>query len=226
LAEPAISRAEYARETGLDPEATWIALLPGSRKRAVRVTLPAMAAAATLLQQRSGREYSFLLPIASNLDEGWLRNEIAHSGAFPGPRIVIVKNARPALHQSSAAVVTSGTATVEAALMGCPFVAVYRLSPLTFWAAKRLVKVPFAAMPNLIAGRQIVPEFLQNDFTPERVAAELQALLEDQSKREQMIAGFAEVREKLRSRPGAQQSSAIERAADAVLRALPSSGNR
>lgn len=222
LAEPAISRAQYAREYALDPEALWIALLPGSRKREVRAILPNLTRAAALLRKQLQAGYEFILPIASGLDPKWLQDQM--KALEPG--IKVVKDARAALHHSSAAAVTSGTATVEAALMGCPFVAVYKLSPITFWAARRLVKVPFAAMPNLVAGRQIVPELLQNDFTPERVAAELRAILEQRDTREQMIAGFAEVCESLRSKTGALQASAIERAADAILRTVPSTGTR
>ena len=226
LAEPSISRAEYARENGIDPAATWIALLPGSRKREVRATLPVMVEAATHLQKATGGSYGFILPVASSLETAWLNQQLAGSVGGASIRVSLVKNAGVALLHSKAAVVASGTATVEAALMGCPFVAVYRLSPLTFWAAKRLVRVAHAAMPNLIAGHQVVPELLQDDFTPENVAAELQKLLEDQTKREQMIVGLAEVRDRLRTQPGARRGTAVERAADAILRCLPSSGNR
>jgi len=232
LAEPAISRAEYARENGLDPKATWIALLPGSRKREVFSNLKTMLESAVLLGREVTSKVEFLIPVAANLEASWMRMRIAEvemSTREPDLElftIVPVSSARPALYHSGAAVIASGTATVEAALMGCPFVAVYRLSTLTFWAAKRLVKVSHAAMPNLIAGREIVPELLQNDFTAERVAAELKSLLEDHSKREHMIAGFAEVRSKLGTQPGARRGTAIERAADAILRCLPSSGAR
>ena len=110
--------------------------------------------------------------------------------------------------------------------MGTPFVAVYRLSALTFLAARRLVKVPFVAMPNLIAGRQIVPELLQEKFTPQSVAAELKKIISDGPEREQMLAALAEVCDKLRFSGRARGATAIERAADAVLRAAPPSGDR
>ena len=227
LADPTISREEYARQNRLDPAATWVALLPGSRRREVQATLSTLAEGAAFLRKDAQRPYSFLVPVASNLDFDWVTQQI--KSCLPPSRdltITPVNDARLALFHSRAAVVTSGTATVEAALMGCPFVAVYRLSPLTFWLAKRLARVLFAAMPNLIAGRQIVPELLQADFTPERVAVELGALLEDGERRQQALAGLAEVRQKLKSGPDVRKANAVERAADAILRLLPPDESR
>jgi lipid-A-disaccharide synthase len=122
--------------------------------------------------------------------------------------------------------VASGTATVQAAVIGNPFVVVYRVSGATFWAAKRLVRYPAEipapvdelgnlpiGMVNLIAGRRVVPELIQERFTAENVAAALRPLLEDGPERERMIADLAEVRAKLRLGGG---SSAIQRVCDAV----------
>ena len=231
LNDPSISREEYARQNGLDAAKPWIALLPGSRKKEVRSNLRTMVEAVANLQKKSHKNFQFIIPIAANLDTGWMRMSLARtriSTVEPdSPAAVIaVSDARSALFHSRAALVASGTATVEAALMGCPFVAVYRLSPLTFWIAKRLVKVSYAAMPNLIAGRQIVTELLQNNFTPERAAAEMGALLEEGIKRQQVLTGLAEVRQRLKSGSDARKGSAIERAADAILRVLPPSEAR
>ena len=110
--------------------------------------------------------------------------------------------------------VASGTATVEAAVIGTPFVMVYRVSPLTYLLGRRLVKVPFYAMPNLIAGRQVIPELVQDDFTAERLAAELNKIIPDGPEREKMIGGLADVRAKLK---GTEAVAASERAADAVI---------
>src|SRR5205807_501859 len=132
LADPAISRQEYARENSLDPAATWVALLPGSRKREVQSTFSTMVEGAALLRKASQRPYSFLVPVASNLDFAWATQQITScSSSSRDLTVTPVKDARLALFHSRAAVVASGTATVEAALMGCPFVAVYRLSSLT-----------------------------------------------------------------------------------------------
>jgi lipid-A-disaccharide synthase len=228
LAEPAISRAAYAQQNGLDAAATWVALLPGSRKKEVRATLRTMLEAATLLAPATNvrNHYQFIIP---NLDASWMRMEIARAerqskaSDLELVQFVPVDNARAALFHARAAVVASGTATVEAALMGCPFVTVYRLSRLTFRAAKKLVKVPYVAMPNLIAGSRIVPELLQEDFTPQKVASALKEILADGTAREEMLHDLAAVVSKLKFQPtGKQATTAIERAADAVMRVLPS----
>jgi lipid-A-disaccharide synthase len=143
------------------------------------------------------------------------------------PRITFVPDAREALHHARASIVASGTATVQAAVIGNPFVVVYRVSLLTFRLAKRLVHYPPEAWPagpdthgnlpiamvNLIAGRRAVPELIQQQFTAANVAAALRPLLEDTPQRAQMIADLADVRGALQPPPG---SSAIQRVADAV----------
>jgi lipid-A-disaccharide synthase len=120
-----------------------------------------------------------------------------------------------ALEAADLAIVSSGTATVEAALLGKPMIVIYRLSPLTAKLAKPLVRTKFFSMVNLIAGRQVVPELIQDDFTPNRVAAEAVSLLsgskESVQKLAQMRRGLAEVTQLL-GPPGA-----VERAADAIL---------
>ena len=118
------------------------------------------------------------------------------------------------LAAADAAIVSSGTATIEAALLDVPMVVVYRVTPLTALLAKPLVRTPFFSMVNLIAGKRAVPELIQNDFTPARVAAEILSLLNDQSARESIRRDLAEVRQCLGS-PGA-----VERAADAILQML------
>ncbi len=137
------------------------------------------------------------------------------------PPVAMVSDSRAALKHARAAVVSSGTATVEAALAGCPCIAVYRLSPLSYAAARKLVKVPFAAMPNLIAGEQVVPELLQNDFTPEDVSRHLVAMVDDSHAREKTLAGLARVRSALAARSDGQ--TAVERAAEAILATIPAS---
>jgi len=131
---------------------------------------------------------------------------------------VPLRNAWAALNFSHAAVVASGTATVQAALAGTPFVIVYRVSPLTWRLGRGLLKVPFVGMPNLIAGRKIVPELLQDDLTPENVAKELRPLLEDGPARERMRQDLQEVRQRLLA--GSNSLPAADRAAEAVLRTL------
>ncbi len=113
-----------------------------------------------------------------------------------------------ALAAADCAIVASGTATVEAALLGTPMVVVYRVSPTSAFVLKRMVRSPFIAMVNLIAERRVVPELIQDQFTPAAVEQEVRRLLESPAARDEMKAGLAEVRTKLG--PG----GAIERAAD------------
>ncbi len=127
------------------------------------------------------------------------------------PMRVVEDATYDALGAADVAIVSSGTATVEAALMDAPMIVVYRLAPLTAAIARWLVRTPMFAMVNLIAGRQVVPELVQKDFTPERLAGETIRLLDSPEARAEMRRGLAEVREKL-GPPGA-----VERAADSSL---------
>lgn len=220
---PAISREEYAGRYGMDPARHWVALLPGSRGGEIVANLPQMLATATLL----GTGCEYLLPVAPTVSTE-RRAAMGEAARSCGARLV--DDARAALMHSRAAVVASGTATVQAAVIGTPFVAVYRVSKLTFAAAKRLVRYPAEipaqedehgnlpiAMVNLIAGRRVVPELLQQQFTAENIAAHLKPLLEDGPERQAQLAALAEVRRKLQSPTG---QSSIERLRDAVLTAL------
>lgn len=209
--EPAISRAEFANRYGLDTAKSWIALLPGSRKKEVAMNLPAMAEAAS----RIGAQHQYVLPVASTLDGDWLRRELR-----PGQvEIKLTVNSRLTLKHARAAVVASGTATVEAALAGTPFVVVYRLAPLTWLLGRRLVKLDTFAMANLIAGRRVVTELIQRDFTADNIVRELETILPDGPRRSQMIVDLKQVRERLRDASGVQPSM---RAAQEVLRVLRS----
>jgi lipid-A-disaccharide synthase len=129
-------------------------------------------------------------------------------------KIELTQDGRATLAGARAAIVASGTATVEAAVIGTPMVMIYMVSPLTYFIGKNLVDVPHYGMVNLIAGRRVVPELIQKDFTAERVVAELEPLLADGARREQMLRDLAEVRTKLR---GTTAGKASENAARAVL---------
>jgi lipid-A-disaccharide synthase len=131
--------------------------------------------------------------------------------------------ARAALFHARASVVASGTATVEAALIGNPFVVVYRVSPLTYAIAKRVVTVPHVAMANLIAAKRVVPELIQNDFTAAKIVQQLEPLLPDGVPRESMMQELKAIGGLLRSRqankPG-DNAGAMERVAVITLELL------
>lgn len=213
LPKPAITRAEYASQYELDTAKPWITLMPGSRVKEVRMNLPTILESANRLEPG----YEFLLPVAPMLDRDWL--EPATHGKVP---IRLVAEALPALAHSRAGIIASGTATVEAALMGTPFVMVYRVSPLTYWLGRPRIKVQHFAMVNLIAEKDIVPELVQRDFTAENVVAKIREILPDGPARTKMIDGLAEVRAALRG-PSPDETPPVDRVAQAVIVML---GNR
>jgi len=165
----------------------------------------------------------FVLPRASTLDASWLAAEVQRFKARRGrplPEIRLCGDARAALRHSRAGIVASGTATVEAALIGSPFLVVYRVSPLSWSLGRRFVRVDHFAMANLVAGREVVPELIQRDFTPGNVRSRLGEMLAEGPVRERIIAGLAEVRHALR--PGAQ--SAADLTAETIAHLLPGGG--
>jgi lipid-A-disaccharide synthase len=208
LPPPTVTREQFAAEHKLDPARQWIALLPGSRRGEVSRIFPTLLEAAQLL----GPEYVYIVPVASTLDAGWVASFV---GDYKGPPIIFTRDAQASLRHARAAAVASGTSTLEAALIGTPFTMVYQVAPLTWSLGRRLVKVDRFAMVNLIAERDVVPELVQSEFTPQRVCAELQRLIPDGEARESMIAAFGEVRRRLR--PSDVGGTASERAAKAVL---------
>ena len=185
---PEVSRADFAKKYDLAPSKYWIALLPGSREREIDLNLPAMIEAAGQL----GEDVEFLLPLAPMLSSHY-KARVAEMVKPASPHITLVDDARAALFHARASVVASGTATVEAALIGTPFLVVYRISGLSYAVAKRVVKVPFVAMVNLIANRKVVPELIQGDFTPANVVLLLRRLIHDENDRKQMIEDLRQV---------------------------------
>jgi lipid-A-disaccharide synthase len=197
VADPLVPRSEL----GLDPARPVVALLPGSRPKEVAHNLPPIAASVDALAA-ARPELQFVAAVAASLDPSLVRRGL-------GDRNVTVVHDRThvVLSAATAAIVASGTATVEAALVGAPMVVVYRLSPWTYRLGRRFVRVPYYAMVNLIAGRRVVPELIQSDFTAERVLAEILPLLDGAEARGQMEKDLAAVREKLGG-PGASARAA------------------
>jgi lipid-A-disaccharide synthase len=162
----------------------------------------------------------FIIPLAPTLtpDQRELVRRLSESHSA-GLTLRLVSDARAALFHSRAAIVASGTATVEAALIGNPFVVVYRVSPLTYAIAKRVVKVPHVAMVNLIAGKRIVPELIQNDFTASNIVRQLQPLLSDGPPRQSMMKELAALRGMLQVHRGHPDGEgALRRTAGAIPR--------
>lgn len=219
-AMPSISRESFGAQHGLDPGRTWIGLLPGSRPREISDHLPEMLAAARKLAGAAAAGFEFILPLAPTLSAAQ-REEVRRLIAVnaDGLAIRLADDARAALFHARASVVASGTATVEAALMGSPFVVVYRVSPVTYAIAKRVVKVPHVAMANLIAGKRVVKELIQDDFTASNIVQEIERLLPDGGPRQSMMEELARIRGLLRSHPEdrGNNEGAIARVAEVAL---------
>ncbi|MGB9203440.1 MAG: lipid-A-disaccharide synthase [Terriglobales bacterium] len=212
LPAPEITRESYAAENHLDASKAWITLMPGSRRKEVRMNLPTILEAAG----RLGGGYEFLLPVARTLDSAFLRELTETRQAASLQRgIHLVPEALPALYHARAAIVASGTATVEAAIMGTPFVMVYRVSALTYAMGKPRVKVPYFAMVNLIAEEEVVPELVQRKFTAENIVAEMNKIIPDGEPRTRMIERLAAVKARLKLGNGGVHPA--EMAAEIIL---------
>jgi lipid-A-disaccharide synthase len=208
---PDRSREETRQRYGLDLARKTIALLPGSRAQEVRYLLDPLLGATTLL----GNNYQFVIAVASTLNETDLREWVGQN------KIPVVQgDTYNLLHAADLALVASGTATLETALLERPMVIVYRLAPLTYALARLIVRVPFIGMPNLIAERRVVPELIQSEVTPTRIAAEARQLLENPQAYRLAQEGLREVRRRLG--PG----GAAERTATLILEMLKSKEER
>ena len=210
LDPPTVTREEFASQNGLDASKFWVGLLPGSRTRELEANLPPMFEAARLL----GPDYEFLLPVAPTLKDSQVQ---AFAAQAKGVSVRVVHDARAVLQHARASVVASGTATVEAALIGNPFLVVYRVSRITYAVAQRVVSVAHVGMVNLIAGRRIVPELIQGDFTASKVVERLRPLLENQEARATMQSDLRTVGATLR----VNSEGAIQHAARIALQLIP-----
>ncbi len=200
------SRAEFSAKYGLDPSRSTIAILPGSRAGEIGRHLPTLLESTRELDRQRPGGYNFVLALAKDADVPQL-NPLLPSSASP---ILVLGDTYNALAAADAAIICSGTATVEAALLDVPMVVVYRVSKLTALLAKPLIRTEFFGMVNLIAEREVAPELIQKDFRPEKIACEIQRLLEP-SRSAQARADLADVRCRL-GPPGA-----VQRAAEAIL---------
>ncbi|MEQ1911518.1 MAG: lipid-A-disaccharide synthase [Vicinamibacterales bacterium] len=210
LARSATTRGELAARLGLDATAPIVAVLPGSRTSELRRILPTQVAAAERILSAAPRT-QFVFARAPHLDDRLFEpaRRLARAAVIEGETDAV-------LAASDVVLTASGTATVQAALHGKPMVVVYRVSPLEYRVGRRLVKVDTFAMVNLIAGTPVVPELIQDAFTPEAVASEVLSLLTDHERATRMREQLAAVCAQLGG-PGASR-----RAAQAILRTIGS----
>jgi lipid-A-disaccharide synthase len=203
----------FARRHRLDADQAVLGVLPGSRAQEVARLLPTMLDAAQLLRA-SGAVHRVLIAAAPSVDAAVVDAAVSRAGDLASAVTVVRGEAPAVLHASRAAIVASGTATLQAAVVGTPLIMAYRVSPLTAWIGRRLITSPHLALVNVVAGRRVVPELVQDDLTAERLAAAVTPLLADGRAADLMRRELAEVRSSLGA-PGASG-----RAADAVLALL------
>ncbi|MCL4499498.1 MAG: lipid-A-disaccharide synthase, partial [Chloroflexi bacterium] len=188
---PASEPSAFFERHGLSAEKPMIALLPGSRSSEVERNLPVLAGAARELAKRIP-EAVMMTPWASGLPASLKELAAGSSIQF------IEGEYRDVVSHASAAAVASGTASLECALMGVPEVVVYKVSRFTYARGRRLVTAPYVALPNVIMGREAVPELIQDAFTPHAVAQTLAGFLaEGQQARERAVKLAGEIRKRL-----------------------------
>jgi len=215
-----LTRELFCKKYGLEEGGQIVTVLPGSRRGEIAHHLPVLVEGLRAIRQRISGAPQIVVAVAPGLEAARLEKN------FPAEwRVRLISgDTYNALAAADLAIVSSGTATIETALLGKPMVVVYRLSSLTARLAKPLVKTKFFSMVNLIAGRAVVPELIQDDFTPERLASEAESLLfgsgNPNPRVSEMKRGLEEV-QNLLGPPGA-----VERAADEIVRLLrPASSN-
>ena len=198
------SKEEFCQDHQLDPRKPIVALLPGSRRKEVRYILPTLCKTADLIAIQKP-DTQFVLPMAPGLEKRLLENMI---GARP--ITVVMDETYNAIRYSRAAIVASGTATLETALLGAPEVIVYRISRATWFLGKLLLKVRLFGIVNIILGEEVVPELFQNKMTPEEVSRTALALMDDVWLQSRIRGNY----EKLRRQLG--KGNVAERVAESV----------
>ena len=205
---PKLNRLLIREKLSIDPASKVVALLPGSRNSELkRLAEPMLRTAAIMAEQQPGIQ--FLVPLATRETRMFFENTLYQLGLVGLPIRLMFGHAQDALGAADVALVASGTATLEAALMKCPMVITYKIGGLQHWLLKKLAYLPYVGLPNVLAGRFLVPELLQDEATPEALAAALLDLLADAGRRAAMIDGFNEIHQALRQDNANKAASAI-----------------
>ena len=214
---PPENRAELLSSEGLNPEAETLAILPGSRRKEITYILPVMLRAAKLL----GGNRQFLISAAPTVEREIVENiKQTELASFPDKERfrISARNAREILAASDFAFVKSGTSSLEAALVGVPFLVAYKISELSWLIGSLLIRTPSKCLPNLLAGKRIVPELFQNEATPEALAGAAREYLENSEKCDVMRKELGKIRGRLGER---RASCAVAAAVSAFLLGVP-----
>ncbi|MBI4775914.1 MAG: lipid-A-disaccharide synthase [Deltaproteobacteria bacterium] len=188
-----MEREEALRFLNLDPNHRYVGLLPGSRRSEIRLMFPNILRAGALIH-RKFPDTRFIVPVASTLKETDLAPYLKR---FPIPVSLVTGRFQAAMRSMDAAIVASGSATLETAMLDVPMCIVYRVSPITALVGRFVINVDYIGIINLIAGRQVAVELIQNKATPQRMAREIEFLLNDPERCNRMRADYREIRVKL-----------------------------
>jgi len=187
------NRTEYLADLDIDPSSTVVGLFTGSRENEVRYNLDTIIGAARCIREEKP-ETVFLLPLAPSLDAALVTGKAQRSSL---PIFIVQDNIYDIANACDAVIAVSGTVTLQVALANTPMVIMYKVSPVTFSIAKRIINVPHVGLVNIVAGSGVVQELIQDEAIPEAIAREILRILDDQDYREKIEEGLSDVRDKM-----------------------------
>jgi lipid-A-disaccharide synthase len=190
------ARVPFLQRLGIPADAPVIGLFPGSRESELRYNLPTLLATAQIVQQAHPQVH-FLVPAASTLGTERLDAAITQAGGGNLPLTVVAESVYNVANATDAVLAVSGTVTLQVALVGTPLLLIYRVASMTYAIARHLIKVPFIGLPNIIAGREVAREFVQDEADPQVLGAELNKILANPAHAAALRQGLALVREKI-----------------------------
>ncbi len=203
IVKPTLSKEEAFQRFGLDPQRRTIGLLPGSRIQEVERLFPSLLASAHLLY-REVPDLQFIIPLAPGIPRTTLSSLLSNISI---PVKVVEGWTYDAMNLSELLIMASGTATLEAAILGKPMIIIYKVSLPSYWVGKAMVRVDHIGLANLVAGERIAPELIQKDVNPQRISEEALRILKDSGFQQKMVESMQEVRQRL-GHPGAAQRAA------------------
>ncbi|MFZ3073171.1 MAG: lipid-A-disaccharide synthase [Thermodesulfobacteriota bacterium] len=206
-----LTKDEAKAELGLIGANPVVALLPGSRTEEIKRLLPLMLEGVSLFEKRLGRRLTVILPAADGIDDALLKEFLDKSVVDV---LVFRKKAHTVMRAADIAVVSSGTATLETALIGTPMVIVYKVSWLSYFIGRRLIGIDRIGLPNIVSGSMVAPELIQDGVTPENIEKEMSGIFENPERLKFMEDGYARIRRSLEGGP------AHEKAAEAVMKVM------
>ncbi len=197
-----LTRQEFLEKYGLDPQKKLIVLLPGSRRSEFKNHMPVLAKAIHLIKNEW--DIHFFLLLAESLDKKLISDFLP---LLPDNLNVLTDNHYEAIAASDLVLSACGTANLEAALLGTPLLAFYRISPLTYSLGRRLAHIDNFSIVNILAGKRIIPELIQRDFTPENIFQESKRILESEEIRSEMISNFRRIKKILGEKTASQNAA-------------------